>query len=447
MSDRLESLINSAPGKAILGALGVNPPPELRRYTADQATTPVLVDLGGNASSAVFQAVQSVLAGMPASHTDATTQRCDALIFDASHIQNPAQLDEAYRYFHARIRQLGANGRIVILGRPHMACQTLSSATAQRALEGLSRSLGKEVGRKGSTAQLVTVAEGMESHIASSLRFLLSAKSAYISGQVLKVANTAAEHPESLDWQRPLAGKTALVTGASRGIGAAIATVLSRDGAQVLGVDVAPMESELRSTMESIGGTSLVADITAEDTPQRLSELFAAQGGVDIVVHNAGVTRDKTLANMTEDQWQMVLNINLTAAQRITDELLASGALNDGGSIVGVSSMNGIAGQRGQTNYAASKAGVIGYVDYMTADDALRQRGITVNAVAPGFIETSMTAAIPFMTRQFGRRLNSLSQGGLPVDVAEAIAYFANPASRAVQGNVMRVCGQALIGA
>ena len=447
MSDRLESLINSAPGKAILGALGVNPPPELHRYAADQATAPLKVDLGGQASSPLYQAVESLLEDLSATRMDATSGRCDALIFDASQIATPEQLDETYRFFHARIRQLGANGRIVILGRPHMACQNLPAATAQRALEGLSRSLGKEVGRKGSTAQLVTVAEGAESKTDSTLRFLLSAKSAYISGQVLRVANTSAEQPENLDWQRPLAGKTALVTGASRGIGAAIAAVLSRDGAQVLGVDIAPMETELRTTMEGIGGTSLVADITAEDTPQRLSELFAAQGGVDIVVHNAGVTRDKTLANMTEDQWQMVLNINLAAAQRITDALLSSGALNDGGSIVGVSSMNGIAGQRGQTNYAASKAGVIGYVDYMTADEALRQRGITVNAVAPGFIETAMTAAIPFMTRQFGRRLNSLSQGGLPVDVAEAIAYFANPASRAVQGNVMRVCGQALIGA
>lgn len=447
MSDRLESLINSAPGKAILGALGVNPPPELRRYSPDDNTAGLRVDLGGNPEGALTQATVQVLESMSATISDATATRCDALIFDASAIDSPEQLQQAYQYFHPRIRHLGGNGRIVIMGRPHMTCTTLSAATAQRALEGLSRSLGKEVGRKGSTAQLITVAEGAESQVASTLRFVLSAKSAYISGQVLRLSTCAGEPQAELDWRRPLAGKTALVTGASRGIGAAIASVLSRDGAQVLGVDIAPMEAELRTTMEDIGGTSLVADITAADTPQRLSELFSAQGGVDIVVHNAGVTRDKTLANMTEDQWRMVLDINLAAAQRITDHLLTSGALKDGGSIIGVSSMNGIAGQRGQTNYAASKAGVIGYVDYMSADDSLRQRGITINAVAPGFIETAMTAAIPFMTRQFGRRLNSLSQGGLPVDVAEAIAYFANPASRAVQGNVMRVCGQALIGA
>ena len=112
-----------------------------------------------------------------------------------------------------------------------------------------------------------------------------------------------------------------------------------------------------------------------------------------------------------------------------------------------VSSIAGIAGNRGQTNYAASKAGVIGLVDAYAADKALRRRGITVNAVAPGFIETEMTARIPFATREVGRRLNSLQQGGLPVDVAETIACFARTRSRGVSGNVVRVCGQSLLGA
>jgi len=112
-----------------------------------------------------------------------------------------------------------------------------------------------------------------------------------------------------------------------------------------------------------------------------------------------------------------------------------------------VSSIAGIAGNRGQSNYAASKAGVIGLVDAYAADKALQRRGITVNAVAPGFIETEMTARIPFATRELGRRLNSLSQGGLPVDVAETIAYFASDAQSSVSGNVVRVCGQSLLGA
>jgi len=115
--------------------------------------------------------------------------------------------------------------------------------------------------------------------------------------------------------------------------------------------------------------------------------------------------------------------------------------------VVLVSSIAGIAGNRGQSNYAASKAGVIGLVDAYASDRGLRRRGITVNAVAPGFIETEMTARIPFATRELGRRLNSLSQGGLPVDVAETIAYFACDAQSAVSGNVVRVCGQSLLGA
>ena len=112
--------------------------------------------------------------------------------------------------------------------------------------------------------------------------------------------------------------------------------------------------------------------------------------------------------------------------------------------MVGLSSMAGIAGNRGQTNYAATKAGMIGLTDALAA--AYAEKDITVNAVAPGFIETEMTEAIPLATREVGRRLNSLYQGGQPVDVAEAIAYFASPASNAVTGNTLRVCGQACWG-
>jgi 3-oxoacyl-[acyl-carrier protein] reductase len=110
-----------------------------------------------------------------------------------------------------------------------------------------------------------------------------------------------------------------------------------------------------------------------------------------------------------------------------------------------VSSVSGIAGNRGQANYATSKAGVIGIVDALAP--AMRDRGATINAVAPGFIETQMTAAMPLATREVARRLNSLSQGGQPIDVAETIAWLASPASAAVNGNVVRVCGQQLIGA
>ena len=155
----------------------------------------------------------------------------------------------------------------------------------------------------------------------------------------------------------------------------------------------------------------------------------------DIVVHNAGITRDRTLARMSDDEWDSVLAVNLESIERI------NAALTDVSRIVCVSSMSGIAGNRGQANYATSKAGVIGIVEAGAPD------GSTINAVAPGFIETRMTAAMPLATREAGRRMNSLSQGGLPVDVAETIAWMASPGSAGVNGNVVRVCGQSLIGA
>jgi 3-oxoacyl-[acyl-carrier protein] reductase len=167
-------------------------------------------------------------------------------------------------------------------------------------------------------------------------------------------------------------------------------------------------------------------------------------GGVDIVVHNAGITRDKRLANMTDDRWESVIAVNLTAPERITRELLDQKAIKPNGRIVGVASTSGIAGNLGQANYATSKAGVIGLVDSLAGD---LPDGITANAVAPGFIETQMTAAMPIGTREAGRRMNSVAQGGQPVDVAETIAWLANPASGGVNGNVVRVCGQSLIGA
>ena len=251
--------------------------------------------------------------------------------------------------------------------------------------------------------------------------------------------------PEVGEWVRPLTGKVALVTGASRGIGEQIARVLHRDGATVVGVDVPQAASELQALMKELDGDWLTLDITGKDAPQRIAHhLTEKHGGVDVVVHNAGITRDKKLANMDEDRWDSVIAVNLTAPELITRELLEQGVINAGGSIVGVASIAGIAGNVGQTNYAASKAGVIGLVDSLA--DELTD-GITINAVAPGFIITQMTAAVPFATREVGQRLNAMSQGGLPVDVAETIAWYANPGSSAVNGNVVRVCGQMMLGA
>src|SRR5204863_338585 len=196
------------------------------------------------------------------------------------------------------------------------------------------------------------------------------------SGQVVRIGAHGSKRAAGVDdWLRPLDGRVALVTGASRGIGEQIARVLHRDGATVVGVDVPQAASELQALTRELDGDHLV------------------------------------------------LGVNLAAPEQITRHLLAERVVNDNGSIVGVASIAGIAGNVGQTNYAASKAGVIGLVDSL-ADDL--ERGITINAVAPGFIITQMTAAVPFATREVGQRMNAMAQGGLPVDVAEAIAWFAS---------------------
>jgi 3-oxoacyl-[acyl-carrier protein] reductase len=381
-------------------------------------------------------------AGLRARDRADETDPLGAVVLDASGIKRSEDLRAVYELLHRHIRQIGPSGRLLVLASPPAVADDAREAVAQRALEGFTRSAAKEL-RAGATAQLVRVARGAEGSIEATLRFLLSGRSAYVDGQVIAVEADAAA-PE--DWERPLAGKVALVTGAARGIGAAIAEVLARDGAGVICLDVPAMGADLAATANRVRGTTLQLDITAQHAPGVLADhVRERHGGVDVIVHNAGITRDKTLARMSEDQWDSVMAVNLIAQERLTAALLDADLLRRGGRIVCVSSIGGIAGHRGQTNYATSKAGVIGLVEALAPELATRDGSI--NAVAPGFIETRMTAAMPIATREAGRRMNSLSQGGQPVDVAETVGWLAWPGSGGVNGSVVRVCGQSLIGA
>jgi 3-oxoacyl-[acyl-carrier protein] reductase len=463
MSDHYQSFANSALGKLLVKNLGLPSPVLLDRFDASKPLVNGAVLFGAAAGSTLTGAISDALASI---HTDTYAgnntelqeiaakaglnvrafnsgdkeAQFKAFVFDASGIKSSEELVELYNFFGPVARQLLSSGRVLVIGRNPADAATTKEATAQRALEGFIKAVGKEF-KKGVTAQVVYVGKGGEKNLESTLRFFLSAKSAYVSGQVARVGKGKAV---AVNWAKPLAGKTALVTGASRGIGEAIARVLARDGAHVICLDVPQQEADLQRVAGEIGGSVLTEDITAADAGAKIAAFGQNRGGIDVLVHNAGVTRDKMLANMKDAQWNLVLNINLSSAERINDYLLENGAFNDNARIVCVSSISGIAGNLGQTNYAASKAGVIGLVQSVAPT---LKNGITINAVAPGFIETAMTAAIPLQIREAGRRMNSMAQGGQPVDVAEAIAWFASPASGGVNGNVVRVCGQSLLGA
>jgi 3-oxoacyl-[acyl-carrier protein] reductase len=442
MSDRYSQLVNAPVVSTVAKQLGLPQPVSLDRYKegAPVVSGPVLTGAapGGRLDKYLPGFLDSIKA-----ERAGTEGKAKALVFDATGIADSTDLVELQRFFYPAVGRLRRSGRAVVIGTLPQEAGSARAHTAQRALEGFTRSLAKEIGGKGATAQLVYVEPGAEDQLDSTLSFLLSPRSAYVSGQVVRVGKGVAPAPQ-LDWERPLDGKVALVTGASRGIGAAIAATLARDGAKVVGLDIPQAADDLRAVTGAIDGEAIGLDITAEDAPERIASHFA-KSGVDIVVHNAGVTKDRTIAKMPEERWAQLMEINLSSEERINDALLDGKRLNPNGRIVCVSSMSGIAGNSGQTNYAASKAGVIGMVESLAPE--LGKRKATINAVAPGFIETKMTGAMPIGPREAGRRLSSLSQGGLPVDVAEAIAWFASPASTGVNGNTVRVCGQSLLGA
>jgi 3-oxoacyl-[acyl-carrier protein] reductase len=440
MSDRYALLVNSLPGRLVASRVGLPRPTRLERYTPGSSAISGPVLLGAAPGGRLGSQLERLLRDTGTARAGEGQEKVKALVFDATGIADSTQLVELQRFFHPNIKRAAPSGRVVVLGTPP-AEPPARAATAQRALEGFTRSLGKEVGH-GIAVQLVYVAQGAEEEIDSTLRFLLSPRSAYVSGQVIRIG-LAVTKPPQIDWQRPLEGKRALITGASRGIGEAIATTLHRDGARLMLLDVPALAEDLRQVASRLGAQAIELDITDPDAPAKIAERLS--DGVDVVVHNAGVTRDRTIAKMPEDRWSSLMEINLSSEERINEELLSRNLLRQNGRIVCVSSMSGIAGNSGQTNYATSKAGVIGMVQALAP--VLAERQSTINAVAPGFIETQMTAKMPIALREAGRRMNSMSQGGLPVDVAETIAWFASPASAGVNGNVVRVCGQSLLGA
>ena len=461
--DALEMIYGTPAGKFVARKVGLADPPKLRRGRLLPTGPIVLGELEGGRIGRETLTVIGVTPGQPVLDVPEARVKDEkgravpprypakpgAIVVDATGVRELTELEGIRCLLRPVMRSLEPSGRIVILASDASAVEGLEAKAVAQAIDGISRTIGKEL-RGGATSNLVFLKEGTRpSDLASTLSFLLEGRSAFVDGQTWRVGPAKVAHELSA---KPFADRIVVVTGAARGIGAAIGRTFARDGATVVAVDIPASGDALAKVANEIGGSALQLDITAADAGARIASHVASRHGEDAriwaIVHNAGITRDRMLANLDEKTWASVLDVNLAAEMRINDFLLSAdhpGGLGEEARIVGIASTSGVAGNKGQTNYAASKAGVMGYVWALKED--LADRPITVNAVAPGFIETEMTAAIPFVQREIFRRTNSLSQGGNPVDVAETLAYLCGPASGGVDGQVVRVCGQNLIGA
>lgn len=454
MSDYLIKIGQNKVTQVPLKALGVSIPVELKRANqpwSEKELEGKTVHYGGTLGlSFIVGPIIEQTGGMLVTSTG-EENRVNALVFDATGISSVEGLKSLYLYFHDNIRFIRSCGRLVVIGKEATEQENTIAQVIYQGLEAFTKSLAKEVGRKGATAQLITVSNSLldnEAQLSLRLKpvltFLLSDRPAFVSGQVFRLSDTvtAIDVPKLA---QPLAGKVALVTGAARGIGRATAEKLASEGATVVVLDRPEDEEESQKVADAIGGKVFSLDIGKEDAPEKLVAWLEEQfGGVDIVVHNAGITRDKTIGKMPEHYWDLLISVNLTAVVRVTEVLLKEG-LRDGGRIICLSSISGIAGNFGQTNYTMAKGGVIGLIKHLAPQ--LASRGITTNAIAPGLIETRMTAAMPFFTREGARRLSNLGQGGLPVDIAEMVAFLSTPGASGITGQVIRVCGGSLMGA
>ena len=240
-----------------------------------------------------------------------------------------------------------------------------------------------------------------------------------------------------------LKGQIALVTGASRGIGQAIALELGRQGAQVIGTatsndGAAKISGVLKE--HNVDGRGVMLDVNSNDSVAAvLGEMEKTGGMPTILVNNAGITRDNLLLRMTEDEWDAILNTNLKSVYRMTKACLRAMTKARGGRIISISSVVGAMGNAGQANYAAAKAGLVGFTKALARE--VGSRNITVNAVAPGFIDTDMTRALPEAQKEALLKQIPLGRLGRAGEIAHAVAYLASPQAGYITGVTLHVNG------
>jgi 3-oxoacyl-[acyl-carrier protein] reductase len=241
-----------------------------------------------------------------------------------------------------------------------------------------------------------------------------------------------------------LAGKTAIITGASKGIGKGIAEVFAKNGANVAFTYLSSvergqaLEQELKKHGAQVKGYRSDAS-KMEDAEALVAQVIEDFGGIDIVVNNAGITKDTLLMRMTEEDFNRVIEVNLNSVFNMTKAVQRTFLKQRAGSIVNISSVVGVKGNAGQANYSASKAGIIGFTKSVALE--LGSRNIRCNAIAPGFIETEMTAVLDENTVQQWREGIPLKRGGSPEDVANACLFLASDMSGYISGQVLNVCG------
>lgn len=364
-------------------------------------------------------------------------EKLDAVIISGLAIENIEMSVEFFTKAQLAVQKLNKNARVVVLSK---VGTDIESIAVQKSFEGFSRALSKELGKNGTTVNHLVIKDTPAEDVARAILFFISDKSSFITGQVIVLNNNYATAIQSTN--QLLSGKTAIVTGAARGIGAATATFLAREGAKVIIVDVPQAEEDAKKLAEQINGDVLLMDITQQDAVSSIQKyVLEKYKQLDILVNNAGITRDKTLAKMSIAQWNSIMQVNLKAAMSLTEAFIKNG-FSKNPKIVGLASISGIAGNVGQTNYSASKAGMIAFMNTL-----FNENQYMANAVAPGFIETKMTESLPLFVKEGGRRLSTLKQGGIPEDVAELITFLSSPLSDGIAGQVIRVCGGSMIGA